>query len=86
MSKGKGIFGGFTRRSRRAESKVSINYDEAQQWEDEMLYKANGLDVHTTRWQDPKMLEHWELKDEFDFFTAQTGLSKFARHPHKTYA
>ena len=67
MNKGKCMFGGLTRRSRRAETKVSINYDEVQDWEDKMLGKASGLLVHTTRWQDPKMLKLMGIEDNFNF-------------------
>ena len=48
MNKGKGLLGGILRKQRRAEVKVSINYDEVQDWEDEMLLRANDLEVHAT--------------------------------------
>jgi hypothetical protein len=48
MNKGKGLPSDL--RSRR-NTKVSINLDEEQLWEDDMLSKAEGLDMHATRWQ-----------------------------------
>ena len=41
MNKGTGLLGGILRKQRRAEVKVSINNDEVQDWEDEMLLRAN---------------------------------------------
>ena len=85
MNKGKGLLGGILRKQRRAKVKVSINYDEVQNWEDEMLFRANDLEVRSTRWQDPVVMGLMGIEEDFNYFTACTGLSEFARHPHRTY-
>jgi hypothetical protein len=36
---------------------VSLNMDNEHDFEDKMLYKVESIDVHTTRWKDPKMLK-----------------------------
>ena len=56
MNKGKDLLGGIMRKSRRAEVKVSLNYDEEQDWEDVMLARAHALEVRSTRWQDPAVM------------------------------
>jgi hypothetical protein len=83
MNKGKGLLGGL--RSRR-NSKVSLNYDEEHLWEDDMLRKAEGLDVHTTRWQDPEVLRILHIEEDFNYFLARTGLEGFTSNREKTYA
>ena len=85
MSKGKGILSALTSRPKRSATKVSHNYEEAEAWEDEMLYKSDYLDVHCTKWQDPAVLERWELEDGLEFFCRKTGLLEFSRHESKTY-
>jgi hypothetical protein len=84
MNKGKGILGGL--RARRGPSKVSFNYDEEHLWEDDMIERAEGLDVHTTRWQDPEVLMMLSLEEDFNYFAAQTKLEGFASNPQETYA
>jgi hypothetical protein len=83
MDKGKGLFSGL---SSRINSKVSINLDDEHQREDDMISKAEGLGVHTTRWQDPGMLSVLHIKEYFNQFLNQTRLGGFASCPQKTYA
>jgi len=85
MNKGKSIMSALTSRPRRSAIKVSHNYEEAEAWEDEMLYRSESLDVHCTKWQYPNVLEHWELEDDFEFFCRKTGLLEFSRHESTTY-
>jgi len=73
------------RKPRRAEAKLTVNYDEVLMWEDEMLFRANDLEVRSTRWQDPVVMELMGVEEDFNYFTACTGLSEFARHPQGTY-
>ena len=65
MEKGKGLFSGL--RSRR-NARVAINLDDKQQIEDDIIYQAEALDVHTTRWQDPRMLKELHIEEDFAFF------------------
>ena len=85
MNKGKGLLSGFTRRSRRGEDKVTTNYDEAHSWEDDMLLRTFDLEVYSTRWQDPFVMDKMNIKEDFNYFTASTGLAEFARRPQMTY-
>jgi hypothetical protein len=75
MDKGKGLFSGL--RSWR-NFKVYINLDDEQQWEDDMICKAECLDVHTTRWQDPRMLSVLHVKEDFNYFLNETMFGGFA--------
>jgi hypothetical protein len=83
MEKGKGIFSSL--RSRR-NVRVALNMDDDHQFEDELLYKVEALDVHATRWQDPKMLKAMHIEEDFAFFLEHIGLEGSASHPCKTYA
>ena len=83
MDKRKGLFSGL--RSRR-NAKVAINLDDEQQKEDDMIYKADALHVHTTRWQDPRMLKELHIEEDFTFFLERTMLDGFASRRYKTYA
>ena len=85
MNKGKGLLGGIMRRPRRAEAKVTTNYDEAHGWEDDMLFRAFHLEVHSTRWQDPVVMDFMKIEEDFNYFTDCTRLLEFARHPQRTY-
>ena len=85
MNKGKGLLGGIMRRPRRAEAKVTTNYDEAHSWEDDMLLRAFNIEVHSTRWQDPYVMNLMKIEEDFNYFTACTGLAEFARRPQRTY-
>jgi hypothetical protein len=59
MEKGKGLFSSL--RSRR-NVRVALNMDDDHQFEDELLYKVEALDVHATSWQDPKMLKAMHIE------------------------
>jgi hypothetical protein len=55
--------------------------DDDHQFEDELLYKVEALDVHATRWQDPKMLNVMHIEEDFAFFLEQTWPNGFSSHP-----
>ena len=61
------------------------NYDENQDWEDHQVFVGERLKVHPTKWQDPIVLEHWGITEDFNHFLAVTGLSEFAQQPRFTY-
>lgn len=84
LNKGKALLG-MSSRTRRRESRVSNNHDDNQLWEDELVFAGENLRVHTTRWQDPEVLEHWGIAEDFQAFAATTGLLEFSRHPRNTY-
>jgi hypothetical protein len=52
-------FMGGGSRARRASKKASLNFEEAEAWEDEMLMRCENLPVHTTKWHDSTILEEW---------------------------
>jgi hypothetical protein len=72
-------------RPRRRASKVSLNYDDNHLWEDDAVFVGEKLKIHTTRWQDPHVLEQWGIKEDFDTFANATGLLEFAQNPRGTY-
>jgi hypothetical protein len=72
-------------RTRRGTSRVSTNLKEAQQWEDDALYAAESIRVHSMRWPDPKFIQAWGMHEDFQAFATTTGLLEFSRHPHKTF-
>ena len=41
--------------------------------------------VHATRWQDPIVLGHWGMEDDFTAFVTAAGLLEFSRHPRETF-
>ena len=84
MNKGKALLGMNSRPKSRA-SKVSLNYDDNQLWEDDAVFVGEKLKIHTTRWQDPHVLEEWGMKEDFDAFANTTGLLRFAQNPRGTY-
>jgi hypothetical protein len=51
-----------------------------------MIYKADGLHVHTTSWQDPPNLSELHIDEDFTYFLEKTMLSGFASRLYKTYA
>jgi hypothetical protein len=51
-----------------------------------MIYNADALHVHTTRWQDPSMLSKLHIEDDFTHFLEETMLSGFASRTQKTHA
>jgi hypothetical protein len=71
MEKEKGLFSSL--RSRR-NVRVALNVDDGQQFEDELLYKVEALDVHATRWQDLKMLKEMHIEEDFAFFLEHTRM------------
>ena len=83
MEKGKSLFSSF--RSRR-NARVSLNMDDEQDLEDRMLYQVEALDVHATRWKDPKILREMHIEEDVAFFLEHTWLEGFASRPFKTYA
>jgi hypothetical protein len=60
--------------------------DDEQQLEDDLIYQAEALDVHATRWQDSRMLKEMHIEEDFAFFLEHTRLDGFASRPYKTYA
>ena len=84
MNKGKGLLG-MTSRPRRRLSRVSENYDDNHLWEDGAVYAGERLRIHATKWQDPVVLDHWGIREDFNAFAAATGLLEFSRHPRNTY-
>jgi hypothetical protein len=85
MFKGKGPFISMATRIRRGTLRVPTNLEEAQQWEDDALYVAELLHVHSTRWPDPKVIQAWGMHDDFQAFATTTGSLEFSRHPQKTF-
>ena len=84
FSKGKALAGMSSRPKRRA-CKVSLNYDDDHLWEDDAFFVGEKLKIHTTRWQDPYVLEQWGIKEDFDTFVTTTGLLRFSQNPQDTY-
>jgi len=84
FSKGKALVGMSSRPRRRA-CKVSLNYDDDHLWEDDAFFVGEKLKIHTTRWQDPYVLEQWGIKEDFDTFVTTTGLLRFSQNPQDTY-
>jgi hypothetical protein len=82
MNKGKGLPSDL--RSRR-NTKVSINLDEEQLWEDDMLSKAEAW-MCVPQDGRSRMLSLLHIEEYFNYFLAQTRLEGFASHPQKTYA
>ena len=74
-----------SRTRRRAETRVATNYDDNQAWEDELFFAGENLRVHATKWQDPIVLEHWGIAEDFNSFAAATRLLEFSRRPCFTY-
>jgi hypothetical protein len=85
MFKGKGPFRSMATKTRRGTSRVSTNLEEAQQWEDDALYAADSLHVHSTRWPYPKVIQAWGMHEDFQAFATTTGLPEFSRHLQKTF-
>jgi hypothetical protein len=83
MEEGKWLISGL--RSRR-NAKVAINLEDVEQIEDDMIYQAEPLYVHTTRWQDPRMIKELHIEEDFAFFLERTMLDGFVSRPYKTYA
>ena len=73
MNKGKRLLGMTSRPKRRA-SRVSENYDDNQLWEDGAVYAGERLRIHATEWQDPVVLDHWGIGEDFNAFAAAAGL------------
>ena len=84
MNKGKGLFR-MTSRPRRRASRVSENYDDNHLWEDGAVYAGERLRIHATKWQDPVVLYHWGIGEDFNAFAVATGLLEFSQHPRETY-
>lgn len=82
MNKGKGLIRAL--RPRRG-SRAFNNYDEEQAWEDDMIFKAEGLKVKTTMWPDPDALQTLSIEEDFAYFLQKTKLEEFASHPQPTY-
>jgi hypothetical protein len=85
MFKGKGLLSSMSTRTRRGTSRVSTNLEEAHQWEDDALYAAESLRVHSTGWLDPEVIQAWGMHEDFQAFATTTWLLEFSRHPKKTY-
>jgi hypothetical protein len=85
MFKGKGLLNNMSTRTRRDTSRVSTNLEEAHQWEDDALFAAESLRVHSTRWPDPEVIQAWGMHEDFQAFATTTGLLEFSRHLRKTY-
>jgi hypothetical protein len=85
MFKGKGPFSSMATRTTRGTSRVSTNLEEAQQWEDDALYAAESLHVHSTRWPDPEVIQAWWMHEDFQAFATTTGFLEFSRHPQKSF-
>ena len=64
MNKGKGLIRAL--RPRRG-SRAFNNYDEEQAWEDDMIFKAEGLKVKTTMWPDPDALQTLSIEEDFAY-------------------
>ena len=84
FNKGKGLLGMSSRTKRKA-CRVSTNMDDAHDWEDTKYYVGEKLKIHTTRWQDPAVLEQWGMEEDFNTFATVTGLLTFAHNPQETY-
>ena len=84
FSKGKGLLGMSSRPKRRA-CRVYLNYDDNQLWEDSASFVGEKLKIHTTRWQDPHVLQQWGMEEDFNSFATVTGLLTFAQNPQETY-
>ena len=84
MNKGKGLFG-MTSRPRRRALRVSENYDDNHLWEDGAVYAGERLQIHATKWQDPMVLDHWGIGEDFNAFATAAGLLEFSQHPRETY-
>ena len=84
FNKGKALIGMSSRPRRRA-CKVSLNLDDQHLWEDSAYFVGEKLKIHATRWQDPHVLEHWGIQEDFYIFATATGLLRFAQNPQDTY-
>ena len=84
FNKGKALIGMSSRPRRRA-CKVSLNLDDQHLWEDSAYFVGEKLKIHTTRWQDPHVLEQWGIQEDFNIFAAATGLLRFTQNPQDTY-
>ena len=84
FSKGKGLLGMSSRPKRRA-CRVSLNYDDNHLWEDSASFVGEKLRIHTTRWQDPRVLQQWGMEEDFNSFATATGFLTFAQNPQDTY-
>jgi hypothetical protein len=76
---------GGSSRARRSSKRASLNLEDAEEWEDLMLARCENLSVHTTKWQDPTILEEWKVDDGFYHFCNVTSLIGFAIHAALTY-
>jgi hypothetical protein len=85
MFKGKGLLSSMSTRTRRGTSRVSTNLEEAHQWQDDALFVAESLRVHSMRWPDPEVIQAWGMHEDFQAFATTIGLLEFLRHPKKTY-
>lgn len=82
MNKGKELMKSL--RSRRG-GRSFDNYDEEQDWEDAMIYKAEGMKVKITKWPDQEALSVLHIEEDFAHFLQVTNLTEFARSPKTTY-
>jgi hypothetical protein len=78
----KGLFSGL---SSRRNSKVSINLDDEQQYEDYTICKVDSLNINTTSWHDPSMFSVLHINEDFNHFLEQTMLGGFANCPQEIY-
>ena len=72
-------------RPRRSSKTASINFEDAEEWEDTRLERCEQLPVHPTRWVDPDVLLNWQVGDDFYHFFNVTGLLGFATNRADTY-
>ena len=72
LNKGKELLG-MTSRPRRRVLRVSENYDDNHLWEDSAVYAGEKLRIHATKWQDPLVLDHWGITEDFNAFVTATG-------------
>ena len=84
LNKGKELLG-MTSRPRRRVLRVSENYDDNHLWEDSAVYAGEKLRIHATKWQDPLVLDHWGITEDFNAFVTATGLLEFSNNPRNTY-
>jgi hypothetical protein len=76
---------GLDSRPRRSSKNASLNFEDAEEWEDMMLARCENLPVRPTKWHDPNILMEWQLEEDFYHFCDVTGLLGFAHHESKTY-
>ena len=65
MNKGKELMKSL--RSRRG-GRSFDNYNEEQDWEDAMIYKAEGMEVKITKWPDQEALSVLHIEEDFAHF------------------